>query len=244
MRIDDLGVSRRHARITRQGTEFFVEDLESRNGTFVQDVRVTKKVLTDGVRIGLGPIVMLRFGYIDELEEGMLRRLYESAVLDALTGAHNRKHFDERLAGEVAYANRHKTELSLVLFDVDHFKQINDTFGHLAGDGVLRTIVSLVRKALRAEDVLARIGGEEFAVIARGIDGRRGRALGERVRSLVERAKFDLGGKSLQVTVSVGVASLGAMGGGEPSGSELVDWADQRLYRAKESGRNRTIGPE
>src|SRR5947207_480373 len=130
IRIDDPGISRRHARIVRRGPEaYFLEDLGSRNGTFVRGNRVTTQALGEGDRLALGPSVEFRFGFTDEAEEGLLRRLYESSVLDPLTGAYNRKHFSERLSSELAYAKRHATPLSLLIFDLDHFKKINDTFG-------------------------------------------------------------------------------------------------------------------
>jgi diguanylate cyclase (GGDEF)-like protein len=242
IRIDDPGISRKHARIVRSGDQLYVlEDLESRNGTFVRGNKVAQHTLAEGDRLALGPSVEFRFGYTDEAEEGLLRRLYESSVLDPLTGAYNRKHFAERLASELAYAKRHKTPLSLLMFDIDHFKRVNDTLGHLAGDHVLRDVAGLVKKTLRAEDVFARYGGEEFAVIARGIDVERAFRFGERVRTIVEAARIEFNKTAIPVTVSVGVASIVCCGG-DPTGDALIAKADERLYVAKRGGRNRTIG--
>lgn len=243
IRIDDGGISRRHARILPDGPDHWIlEDLESRNGTTVNGAPALRHRLADGDRIGLGPSVELRFAITDEAEEELLRRLYESAVSDALTGCFNRKHFGERLASELAYAKRHSTPLSLVMFDLDHFKRVNDTLGHLAGDHVLRTVAGLLKRTLRAEDVLARYGGEEFAVIARGIDVAQAVMLGERLRTTVERARIQYGADVIPVTVSVGVASLACCTRGG-SLEEIVHVADTRLYEAKHGGRNRTIGP-
>ena len=241
IRIEDPGISRRHARIVRRGPEAYdLEDLGSRNGTFVRGNRVTTQALGEGDRLALGPGVEFRFGFTDEAEESLLRRLYESSVLDPLTGAYNRKHFSERLASELAYAKRHKTSLAMLMFDLDHFKRVNDTHGHLGGDHVLRTVAALVKKALRAEDVFARWGGEEFSVIARGIDVDKALRFAERVRTIVEAARIDFNGTRIPVTVSVGVASVTCVA--DPSPEALIAKTDERLYAAKRGGRNRSVG--
>ena len=242
LRIVDPGISRRHARVVRQAPgKYVVEDLGSSNGTSVGGARIAgQHPLVEGDRVGVGPNIELRFGFTDEAEEGALRRLYESSVLDALTGAYNRKHFEERLASEVAYAKRHATPLSLLLFDLDHFKRVNDTFGHLGGDHVLRTIGGLVKRTLRVEDVFARYGGEEFAVIARGIDVAKAYLFAERIRITVETAKIVFNGLLVPVTISLGVASLACCGEGATT-EALIGKADERLYVAKGTGRNRTV---
>jgi predicted component of type VI protein secretion system len=139
LRVEDVGISRAHSRIVRtmDGT-FFVEDLGSTNGTFVGGKRVERAELHSGDRVQVGPNVVLRFAVLDEAEEQLAHQLYEASTKDALTKVYNRKYFVERLASEVAYAQRHKSPLALVLFDLDHFKKVNDTHGHLAGDVVLR----------------------------------------------------------------------------------------------------------
>jgi diguanylate cyclase (GGDEF)-like protein len=241
IRIEDPGISRRHARIVLRGPgSYWVEDLGSRNGTFVRGARVTHQELGEGDRLAIGPSVEFRFGFTDEAEEGLLRRLYESSVLDALTGAYNRKHFNERLASELAYAKRHKAQLSMMLFDLDHFKRVNDSLGHLAGDHVLRAVAALVKRTLRAEDVFARYGGEEFAIIARGTDVEQAWLFAERVRGMVEHAKVEFNGTAIPVTVSIGVASLACCA--DPSADGLIAKADERLYAAKRAGRNRSVG--
>jgi diguanylate cyclase (GGDEF)-like protein len=242
VRILDSGISRRHARILRQSPgKYVVEDLGSSNGTSVGGLRITgQRPLSEGDRVGVGPTIELRFGFTDEAEEGALRRVYESSVLDALTGAYNRKHFEERLASEVAYAKRHETPLSLLMFDLDHFKRVNDTYGHLGGDHVLRTVGGLVKRTLRVEDIFARYGGEEFAVIARGIDVNKAYLFAERVRITVETGKIEFNRLLVPVTISIGVASLICCGEGATT-EALIGKADERLYVAKGTGRNRTV---
>jgi two-component system cell cycle response regulator len=242
IRLDDLGASRRHARIMREGGDIYVlYDLGSKNGTTVHGAPIQKHRLADGDRIGIGPSVFFRFAFTDETEEQLLKRLYESSVLDALTGALNRKHFTERLESELAYAKRHETPLSFLLFDIDHFKKVNDRLGHLAGDYVLRSISQLVKRALRTEDILARYGGEEFAIIARGIDIVHALNFAERLRSIIEKAGLSYRGADIAVTISIGVASLACCPSGDMD--QLIGLADTRLYEAKEGGRNRSVGP-
>ncbi|MCU0690113.1 MAG: GGDEF domain-containing protein [Polyangiaceae bacterium] len=244
VKMDDGGVSREHARISREesATTWYLEDLQSSNGTFVDGCRVRRHLLREGDRIQLGGAVHLRFSLTDATEEKLQRTLYESSVRDALTGAYNRKHFNERLASEFSYAVRHGTPLALVLFDVDFFKRVNDKHGHLAGDQVLRKLADAVMCAIRAEDVFARYGGEEFAVIARGSDARGAVALAERIRGVAETLAVDFEGLTLRVTISVGVATLSCAGGSK-NVNALIARADEHLYEAKLHGRNRVVGP-
>ena len=236
IKIHEAGVSRRHALITQSGeTEYYVQDLGSRNGTTVRGRPVTRARLTDGDRIGIGP-VFFRFALADETEEMALKRRYEFSIVDGLTGAMNRKHFDDRLIGELAYAKRHKAGVSLMIIDVDHFKRVNDRHGHQAGDAVLKRLAAVIRSTLRVEDLFARYGGEEFAIIARGIDSKKALAFAERIRTLVEKTQFSHKALALPLTVSIGVASLADCR--DASVDQLVSLADSRLYVAKASGRN------
>jgi len=239
LRIDEESISRFHARISRDDEGFVIEDLGSRNGTFVAGERKPKHRLTDGAWLTFGAQISFRFTVTDAREERLLRRLYESSTRDALTGAYNRLHFDERLRSEVAFAARHNTEASLVLLDIDHFKRVNDTYGHPAGDVVLKELVTLAQRSLRAEDVFARFGGEEFGVILRGINLGGAARLAERLRVALERASIDAEGHAVRVTLSAGCASMACTG--TPSPEEIVRVADKRLYLAKQGGRNRVV---
>jgi diguanylate cyclase (GGDEF)-like protein len=236
VKIHESGVSRRHALITQSAeTEYFVQDLGSRNGTTVRGRPITRARLTDGDRIGVGP-VFFRFALADETEEMALKRRYEFSIVDGLTGAMNRKHFDDRLIGELAFAKRHQAAVALMIIDVDHFKKVNDRHGHQAGDTALRRLAAVVRSTLRVEDVFARYGGEEFAIIARGIDSNKALAFAERIRTLVEKTQFLHKTMTFPLTVSIGVASLADCR--DASVDQLVSLADSRLYVAKASGRN------
>jgi diguanylate cyclase (GGDEF)-like protein len=233
------GVSRQHARLTWTDGKYCIEDLNSANGTFVQGTRVTRHALSDGDVLQFGPRVVFRYSVTDTGEEKVLRQLYESSVKDSLTGSYNREYFGERLKSEVAYAKRHQAELSLLMLDVDHFKKVNDTYGHQAGDAVLVSTVASLSKTLRSEDVVARYGGEEFSVILRGISLASAAAVAERLRGLVEAASVAHGGHVIRCTVSGGAASLVCVE--NPTGEALVAIADRRLYLAKRSGRNRIV---
>ena len=180
--------------------------------------------------------MFFRFALADEKELLALKQRYEFSVIDGLTGAINRKHFDDRLIVELAYAKRHQGDVSLLILDVDHFKDINDRFGHPAGDHVLRKLAMVIKAALRVEDVFARYGGEEFAVIARGIGSDEALLFAERIRRIVDEGNFVHDGSPLAVTVSVGAATLSDCE--EPSVDQLVRMADSALYAAKAAGRN------
>lgn len=237
LRVDEDSISRFHARIVKNGDEFVVEDLGSRNGVFVASKRVTRARLDHDSWLQFGPRVSFRFSLTDVREERLLRKLYESSTRDALTGAYNRLHFEERLRAEVAYAVRHRTPCSLLVIDLDHFKRVNDTYGHPAGDAVLKRAAEACTRALRAEDVFARFGGEEFAVVLRGIELSGAARLGERLRQAVAAELVEHDGHQIRATLSAGCASLACCV--TPSADELIAIADRRLYAAKAQGRNR-----
>jgi len=239
VRVDDPGVSCAHARITRfDGGRYLLEDLASTNGTFVGERRIQTVDLSSGDRIHLGASTLLSFAVLDAQAERLARELYESSVRDPLTGAYNRRHLGERLQSEIAYAQRHATPLAAMLLDVDHFKRINDGHGHPVGDRVLQAIAGHVSRAIRKEDVFARFGGEEFVVLARGIDPDGVARCAERLRATIDGTPL----AGLNVTVSIGYASLDEVAGGASTAEQLIQLADQRLYRAKAAGRNCVCG--
>jgi two-component system, cell cycle response regulator len=243
LRFDDAGVSRTHARVSfLGGGRYLLEDLESTNGTFVGGKRVERADLESGDRLNIGPHVTVSFSIVDSQAERMAHELYESAVRDTLTKAHNRRYFIERLGSEIAYARRHATPLSLVLFDLDHFKRVNDEHGHLAGDAVLREVAALVARMIRVEDVFARFGGEEFVILTRGIEHDGAGRFSERLRAAIEKLAIDAEGAEHKVTVSVGYASVSELLPGERNAEALIRLTDERLYNAKTAGRNRTCG--
>jgi diguanylate cyclase (GGDEF)-like protein len=243
IRLDDDGVSRMHARMDcASGGEITLVDLESTNGTFVNGSQIRSQALRDGDRIQIGSVTVLKFSYQDSLEEQFQQQLYESATRDALTQAYNKRFFTDQLAIDYTHAIRHGLPLSLLMFDIDFFKKVNDTYGHDAGDAVLRTLATAVMDSIRNEDVYCRVGGEEFAVIMRDCDQKSAMVLGERLRALVEKTPISHGDRTLNVTISVGVATLDTTR--HKRGEQLTAEADKYLYDAKRSGRNRVCGPD
>ena len=237
VRLLDDGISREHAQVVVEGNRIFLEDLGSTNGTFCNGLKVDRRELCDGDKILVGSTTILKFTYHDNLDEIFQKQMYESALRDGLTKAFNKKYFTDRLESELTFAIRHQSPLVLVMFDIDHFKKVNDTHGHQAGDLVLSELSTLLTGALRAEDVFARYGGEEFAVICRGTDLTQASIVGERMRKAVETHRFTFEGTPIPVTISVGIAGLP-----DPAvkdATDLVARADKALYQSKHGGRNR-----
>lgn len=238
IQIQDPGISRKHARVLvdPDGT-VSLEDLGSTNGTFVENRRVDRHHLQDGDKIQFGRTTIIKFSLTDATEIQFAEQMYVSATHDALTRINNRKFFDEQFRTEFAYASRHRTPLSILMIDIDHFKRVNDTYGHSTGDLVLKIVARTLARVVRTEDVLARYGGEEFVVLARGSDRRSAMVLAERVRSTVESQLIPNPAGAFRVTVSVGTATL--TDANLPTRAMLIAAADQAMYRAKGGGRNR-----
>lgn len=235
----DDGVSRKHARIVPTGSDIVLEDLKSSNGTRVNGEAISRQTLCDGDTIRLGSTTILKFSFRDDLDEHFQQQMYEAALRDPLTKAYNRTFFLDRLETEVTHAKRNGGSLSLLLFDIDHFKQVNDTLGHVAGDMVLAELARVAQATVRSEDVFARYGGEEFGVLCRGIPLPVAGALGERLRAAVEACPFVEDGRRVAVTISVGVAAFPEVQA--DNGAALIGAADEALYQAKHSGRNRVV---
>jgi len=242
VRLVEDKLSRRHAKIAIERGTAYIEDLGSTNGTFINGTRLEdgeRVRLVDGDKVQLGAATILKFTYHDRVEEDFQKQMYESALRDGLTKIYNKRYFIERVQTEFAYSKRHGSWLSLVMIDLDHFKAINDEHGHVAGDHVLATLADHIARQVRNEDVFARFGGEEFAVLCRGTDIRAAQVLAERVRRTVERHPFTAGrdGPPITVTISAGVAAIPDTRIQDPEG--LVNAADEALYEAKHGGRNR-----
>ncbi len=235
--ISDGSLSRSHAKWVEQDEEVWLEDLGSTNGTYCNGEQVKRVALNDGDRIQLGNNIIIKFSWQDSLESTFQEQLFNSANRDGLTGLFNKKYFEEHLYTEFAFARRHSSPLSLIMFDIDHFKSVNDTYGHLAGDEILRSLAHLIASMVRTEDLVARYGGEEFVVLLRG-DGASAYAMAERLRKAVENHAFSFYGESIPVTISLGVHALDD--GNVSSPIDLVMKADEYLYRAKNAGRNTT----
>jgi two-component system, cell cycle response regulator len=234
----DDGISRRHARVRFSEERVEIEDLGSRNGTFVNGQRIEGRAqaLRDGDKIQLSSTTILKFTFADRLDESFQRRMYESALRDALTKAFNKKYFLDRLEREFRFAKRHKQPLALLMFDVDAFRRLNDERGAQAGDYVLATIAGQVHHVIRSEDVFARYGGDEFAVICRATDGPGAVLFADRVRAELTACSFSHDGDPLVVTVSTGIA---AMEPEHPDAMSLLAATEEALAHARAAGRDR-----
>ncbi|RYZ04278.1 MAG: GGDEF domain-containing protein [Myxococcales bacterium] len=237
--LDDEAVSREHARLVRRADGMYLEDAGSTNGTFLNGERVAHSLrLEDGDHIRFGNTT-LRFSLVDELEERALTNLVELTVRDPLTRAYNRRFLTSHLRSELAFAGRQGMPVALLLVDIDHFKHINDTYGHARGDLVLQLVANAMGRLLRPYDALCRYGGEEFVVVARDTSLRNAEILAERVRRQIEGLRFDVNGRAASVTVSIGVTAARPVPGSDETESLLLA-VDMALYEAKASGRNCT----
>jgi diguanylate cyclase (GGDEF)-like protein len=235
---DVPSLSREHARIRHGDDGVWVEDLGSTNGTLVNHRRIlSRRKLESGDRLQFGEV---HFKFLRELdvEAAYFDTLHQLALQDGLTEIANKRRFDDELGREFARARRHHRQLSLILFDVDDFKQINDDFGHLAGDFVLQQIARLVDTQMRREEILARIGGDEFGIINPEVDATGAENLARRLRQNIagHRIRAEFMTRELRVTCSFGIAELTPETRTE---EDLYAAADNALYDSKVAGRDR-----
>lgn len=228
-------ISRRHAHFERRGGTWYARDNGSTNGTYINEEQIAgEHKLNNGDRIKIGPTI-LKFLSGADAEAKYHEEIYNMTIVDGLTQVHNKRYLFEALEREVMRARRHDRELSVLMFDIDHFKRINDQYGHLAGDYVLRELARVVQDRIRRDEVFARYGGEEFVILLpeTPLDG--AAALAESLRSKVELHKYVFQGERIPVTVSIGCALLTE----DASARDLIQRADEKLYDAKRGGRNR-----
>ena len=237
--LDNDSVSRRHARVERRGGQYVLIDMDSTNGTFVNDDLVDEHELKRGDQIKIGDTIV-KFLSGSDLESQYHETIYRMTIMDGLTGIHNKRYLMEQLERELSRAKRHDRPLALVLVDIDHFKHVNDTFGHLAGDHVLKEIAQLAKSRLRPDDVIARYGGEEFAIVLPETKLEGGVRIADELRTMIESEAFAFEGEEIAVTVSCGVSELQSDWGC----NDFVHEADRRLYEAKHAGRNRVCPSE
>ena len=226
-------VSRKHATVQHILGRYYVVDMRSTNGTFVNEQKVERAKLMDGDQIRVGKTVLK---YTEShVEQRYFEHAFNLASMDALTGAFNKRYFDDTFGKETQRAQQLGTPLSLVLFDIDHFKKINDSFGHPAGDAVLKNVSAAVSAQLREGDALFRVGGEEFALLLAATPRDMALLAAEAVRQLISSLVTDFMGTRISATLSLGVAELGPT----EAPAALYQRADELLYAAKRGGRNR-----
>ena len=236
---DDL-VSRHHCKfiISKEGT--LLADLASTNGTLLNGHRMDRAFLKEGDQIQVGSNTILKYHLQEEVERKFLAELYDAATKDFLTGAYSKKYFMDRLSSEFDYVKRNRGQLALLVLDLDFFKKVNDTYGHLTGDLTLKKVAQHLTSSTRKHDLVARFGGEEFIVFMRECDLKQAHALAEHLRTGIAGLKIESNGKTLQVTTSIGVATMNESNRDQFQTIEsLIQLADSRLYEAKKDGRNR-----
>ncbi len=236
--LDQESVSRNHARISFDGKQYWIADLQSTNGTFLNDEPTREQKLRDGDQIRVGRSI-LKFMTGENIEMHYHEEIYRLMTVDGLTQVFNRRYFNEALEREFNRSKRYDRALALIAFDIDHFKRCNDTYGHLAGDNLLRLLASAVKGRLRREDIFARTGGEEFGILLPEIDVAGARVTAEKVRKIVEATPVKYEDDVIQATISLGVTQMMPE---DMSPEALYKRADERLYEAKQSGRNRVVG--
>jgi diguanylate cyclase (GGDEF)-like protein len=247
VRIAELSVSRHHAVITVDDRgAAWLTDLGSTNGTYLNNRHLAPHHparLDDGDRIQFGSTFVVKFVGLDPCDERFQREMFERTVRDPMTGLFNRAYFLDQLVPTAEAGAARGLGLAVLMLDVDHFKRVNDTYGHDAGDAVLREVAQALRECTRSEDLVARYGGEEFvaALTVTAPDQATDRA--ERIRAAVAARRFAAvsgdPGRPLRVTVSIGLAFHRAGHLRHPLG--LITTADQGLYQAKRAGRNRVV---
>jgi two-component system, cell cycle response regulator len=235
--IDDKRVSKLHCTVQYSKGAIVVEDNNSTNGTYLNGQRIERAQVTSSSLLQIGGTVM-KIEFKNKSEVDYEDELLKKATTDALTGIANRHYFMNRAREELAFARRTNILVGMVMMDLDHFKTVNDTYGHQAGDYVLSQFASLVVKKIRGEDMFGRYGGEEFVILMRGeMEPPGAQIFCERIRKTVADFAFTFNDKVIPVTVSMGLCLRN--GGEVKSVDELVQIADKALYKAKTSGRNR-----
>jgi diguanylate cyclase (GGDEF)-like protein len=239
----EITVSRQHAVLAADAHGMvWLTDLGSTNGTCINERRIpadTPLRLKDGDRIRLGSMVVLKFVRLDPCEEEFQRQMFERTVRDELTGLFNRAYFLNQVAPLAEQSALRGLGLAILMLDIDHFKQVNDTFGHDAGDRVLREVAGVLREATRAEDLVARYGGEEFVLALPVVAPDQATERAERIRETLAERRIVADGAALHVTASLGLAFAPADRVYSPAA--LITAADRCLYQAKHLGRNRIV---
>jgi diguanylate cyclase (GGDEF)-like protein len=238
IQLEGDSVSRRHAHFEQRGSTWFAVDDNSTNGTYVNDEPISRELgLTNGDRVKVGPTI---FKYLSgqDVEAQYHEEIYRMTIIDGLTQAHVKRYLLEALEKELIRARRHERDLSFLMFDIDHFKKINDFHGHLAGDHVLKELARIVQARIRRDEVFARYGGEEFAILLPETTLEGGAQLAEVLREKVAEARFIFQNEAIPVTISVGVARLDES---HKTSLDLIKTADEKLYEAKRGGRNRVV---
>ena len=236
---DDTSISRKHAQVLNEDGEYVLQDCDSTNGTIVDGEPITSVELTDGCQIQLGNHIF-KFLANDSMESQYHETIYSLMTKDGLTNVYNKRYLVEILGREFERNKNHDRPFSIILIDIDHFKQLNDTHGHLVGDEVLKDFATRIERACGPDQVFARYGGEEFAVLLVETDGHSASQFAESLRQSIDGVPFECTAGALQITASFGVAQCNT--DQHETYSDLLEEADRNLYQAKADGRNKVCG--
>jgi len=239
--IRDKSVSRMHAEINFHSGNLDVTDLSSTNGTFVNDDRIETKSMASGdiIRFGRIPFKLLKG---EDVETAFHTEIYRLTTTDPMTELYNRRYFIDAIERELSRSGRYKRPLCLLIIDLDHFKKINDSFGHLAGDHILKMTANTLARSLRQSDLLCRYGGEEFCAILPETTLERAIDVAERLRRTVALYTQTFDNDPINVTISIGVSCSSASD--DTLGVSLLKRADMCLLQAKASGRNSVVSED
>lgn len=247
IQVDEESVSRNHAVINSFEDRLVAEDLDSTNGTYINDTQIKTRELRDGDQLKIGRTIF-KFLSGSNIESQYHDEIYKLTTTDGLTQIYNKRFLLQEMDREMSRSLRYDRELSLIICDIDHFKGINDTYGHLAGDHILRQAAKRISKHIRRDDIFARYGGEEFALLLPELNKMKAAQLAEKIRKLIEAEPFYFDNISMSITLSMGVADLeeckAAMKGkslDEITPFVFIQISDERLYQAKQAGRNRVM---
>lgn len=235
--LDDDFASREHALLELYGRDWVLTDLHSTNGTSVNDQRIHEPTViscSDQIRMGHHIFKLLSSNHVEAMYH---EAVFQMMTMDALTRCYNRRYFEDAFEREVIRTTRHGRTLGVLLLDVDHFKQVNDRYGHLVGDEILSAMCTRIRSRVRGDEIFARVGGEEFAIVV--VEVTRGALdkIAHGICDLVRNTPFETAAGHVDVTISVGATFTTGL---EPvTTKELLNRADEQLYKAKTAGRNR-----
>lgn len=240
--IDVASFSRKHCTVRLEKGKAIIKDLNSTNRTFVNGKEISIAELKDGDRVSFGDICVFKYCLLDKLDFEINSMLFKKATEDVLTGVHNRTYFQESFKVEFMFHKRVEMPLSLIFYDFDNFKNVNDTYGHICGDMVLKKISQEVKHHIRETDFLARYGGEEFVILLKNTTYENAMKLARKIQQTIEKTPIMFETATVNVTASFGVVTLINDNFNTPD--EMLVKVDAMAFRAKKKGKNEVVGFE
>ncbi|MCU7831215.1 MAG: diguanylate cyclase [gamma proteobacterium symbiont of Lucinoma myriamae] len=231
----DQSVSRQHAQIKFFKNSFIISDSNSCNSTFLNDKKITESHLASGDLIRIGHTIF-KFLSCGHIEKQYHEEIYSMMITDGLTNIPNKRFFMEMLDREITRSQRHQRPLSLLIFDIEHFKRINDQYGHLSGDMILRDLCLRIKPYIRKDEIFARYGGEEFVILLPETSSAQAHSFAEKILTAVNKNDFIIEQVKISATISIGIAQINHTH--TMSTNDLIQNADKMLYKAKKNGRN------